>query len=235
MIAGLYYQLGLAEEGDEMLRRAQALAAQEPATRSLELLRQLRADNHERAVVLAERMILDGVDNRNGAFNVAVSGYVGSMIELGKADAVAVFFETVKPGISSPQFLPSSVNEAFMQFLLVQALVKSGAYETANAILESLERFADIAFPGWRENEYVMATLSVAQGDREAAIEYALKDLDQPLGQQLNWSLNYQHVAWMKPLLKDERVALRISELEAETLAAGNEVRALLAEQRAVL
>jgi hypothetical protein len=122
-----------------------------------------------------------------------------------------------------------------MRFVLVQALVKSGAYDTANAILESLEKFADIAFPAWRENEYVMATVSVALGDREAAIEYALKDLDQPLGHQLGWSTNYQHVAWMKPLLKDERVALRISELEAETLAAGNEVRAMLAEQRAAL
>ena len=235
IIARFYYQLGLPDEGDEMLRRAQALAPQEPATRSLELLRLLRADNHERAVVLAERMIRDGVGNRYGAYNLAVSGYAGSMIELGRADAVAGFFESVQPGISAPEYLPSSVNEAFMRFVLVQALVKSGAYDTANAILESLEKFADIAFPAWRENEYVMATVSVALGDREAAIEYALKDLDQPLGHQLGWSTNYQHVAWMKPLLKDERVALRISELEAETLAAGNEVRAMLAEQRAAL
>jgi TolB-like protein/lipopolysaccharide biosynthesis regulator YciM len=235
MIARLYYQLGLADEGNEMLRRAQALAPQEPATRGLELLKQLHAENHERAAILAERMILDGVDNRNGAFNIAVTGYVGSMIELGKADAVAGFFETVQPGISNPLYSPLSVNEAFMQFVLVQALVKAGAYDTANAILASLEKFADTAFPRWRENEYIMASLSIAQGNREAAVEYALKDLDQPLGEQLNWSMNYQHRAWMKPLLKDERIALRISELEAETLAAGNEVRAMLAEQRATL
>jgi hypothetical protein len=36
----------------------------------------------------------------------------------------------------------------------------------------------------------------------------------------------------MKPLLKDERIATRIAELEAETQEAGDEVRALLAAQQ---
>lgn len=235
MIANSYFQLGMMDEGDDMLRRAQALAPQEPATRTTELLRQLRADNYERAAGLAERMIQDGIDNRNGALNLAVTGYVSSMIEIGKADVVAGFFESVQPGISGAEYYPSSINEAFMQFVLVQALVKSGAYDTANAILVSLEKFADSAFPAWRESEYIMATISIAKGDRDAAVEYAIKDLDQPLGQQLNWSMNYQHVAWMKPLLKDKRVAARISELEADTLAASIEVREMLAERQAVL
>ncbi len=120
-----------------------------------------------------------------------------------------------------------------MQFLLVQALVKAGAFDTANAILASLIAFADVARPDWRDNDYLMAMVSVAQGDRDAAIEYAIQDLDQPFNKQMNWSANYQKIAWMKPLLKDERVALRISELEAETKAAGDEVRVILAEQRA--
>lgn len=232
-IARFFYQLGLMEEGDQMMRRAQALAPQEPTTRGLELLKQLQADNHERAVILAEDMILDQIDNRNGAMNIAVSGYVTSMIELGKADKVAGFFESVHPGISDPDYVPPSLNEAFVRLILVQALVKAGAFDTANAILESLMAFADIAIPNWRDNDYLMATVSVAQGDREAAIEYALRDLDEPLGQQMDWSANYEHVAWMKPLLKDERLALRIGELEAETDAAREEVRVLLAEQRA--
>lgn len=63
--------------------------------------------------------------------------------------------------------------------------------------------------------------------------EFALKGLDQPLGKQLGWNLIYQHVAWMKPLLNDPRLVNRIVELEAETLAAGDEVRAMLMEKRA--
>ena len=48
----------------------------------------------------------------------------------------------------------------------------------------------------------------------------------------MNWRANYEQVAWMKPLLKDERIALRVIELDAETKAAGDEVRIMLAEQR---
>ena len=122
-----------------------------------------------------------------------------------------------------------------MQFLLVPALDKEGAIDTANAILTSLMAFADIARPDWRDNNYLMAMVSVAQGDRDTAIEYAIQDLDQPYNEQINWSANYQKIAWMKPLLKDERIASRISELEAETQAAGDEIRVMLAQQRAAL
>ncbi len=231
-ISRFLYQFGLEDEADEMLRRAQALAPQEPATRALELTKLLRGNNYERAVSLAADMIRGGVDNRNGAFNIAVTGYVTSMIELDKADSVAGFFESMQPGISEPGYVPPSVNEAFMQFVLVQALVKAGAFDRANTILDSLVAYADIAIPNWRENNYAMVNVAIAQGDRDTAIEYALKDLEQPLNKQLNWDFNYRHIAWMKPLLKDERIAKRIGELEAQTLAAGNEVRIMLAEQQ---
>ncbi len=231
ILSRLYYQFGLDDDGDEMLRRAQALAPQEPRTRRAELERHLHADNYERAVILAEAMLRDDVENRMGAFNVAVIGYVSSMIDLGRASAVADFFESLKPGISGADYAPSDGDEVFMRFMLVQAMVDTGAFETANEILDSLIAFADVALPGWRDNDYVMATVAVAQGDQDAAVEYALSDLDETLGRQLNWSFSYQHVAWMKPLLKDERIATRIAELEAETQAAGDEVRVLLAAQ----
>lgn len=233
MIFSVYYQLGLFDEGDEMLRRAQALAPQEPRTRRAELVRHLQADNFERAAFLAEEMLRDDVENRMGAFNVAVTGYVSSMIDLGKASVVADFFESLKPGISSADYAPSGGDDAFMQFMLVQAMVDIGAFETANEILDSLIAFADVAIPRWRDNDYVLATVAIAQGDQDAAVEYALSDLDKTLGRQLNWSFNYQHMAWMKPLLKDERIATRVAELEAETQEAGDEVRVLLAAQRA--
>ena len=119
-----------------------------------------------------------------------------------------------------------------MQFILVQALVKAGAFDAANTILDSLVAYADVAVPAWRENNYVMVNVAIAQGDRDTAIEYALKDLERPLNRQLNWDFNYRHIAWIKPLLKNERIAKRIGELEAQTLAAGNEVRIMLAEQQ---
>jgi len=231
-ISRFYYQFGLSAEGDNMFRRAQALAPQEAWIRSLELEQQLRANNHERAVTLAKDIIVDDIENRGGAYALAVRGYVSSMIQLGKADAVADFFESVYPGISSSDYVPTELSELFMQFMLVQALVDMGSYELSNQILASLLTFADKTVPNWREdNEYTLAALSIAQGNTEAAIEYALKDLEQPLARQRNWSLNYQKMAWFKPILKDERVAQRIAELEIETQAAGDQIRAMLAEQ----
>jgi TolB-like protein/thioredoxin-like negative regulator of GroEL len=232
IISNLYYRLGLNDEGDEMLRRAQALAPQEPRTRRAELEMHLHADNYERAAILAEEMLRDDIENRAGTFNVAVIGYVSSMIDLDRASAVADFFESLMPGISGADYAPPGANEAFMQFMLVQALVNMGSFETANEILDSLIVFADLAIPGWRDNDYVMATVAMAQGDQETAVEYALQDLDEPLGTQLDWSFNYLHVAWMKPLLKDEQIAKRVAELEAETQAAGDEIRVLLAGQQ---
>jgi hypothetical protein len=128
--------------------------------------------------------------------------------------------------------MPPGGDEAFMRFMLVQAMVDMGSFETANEILNSLIAFADLAIPGWRDSDYVMATVAMAQGDEELAVEYALQDLDEPLGTQLDWSFNYLHVAWMKPLLKNEQIAKRIAELEAETQAAGDEIRVMLAAQQ---
>jgi TolB-like protein/tetratricopeptide (TPR) repeat protein len=228
-ISRFYYQIGLMDEGDAMLRRAQALAPQEPWTRGLELERQLRADNYERSVILAEGIIRDEVDNRGNAFNIAVTGYVSSMIELGKANDVVDFFESLKPGISSGDYVPPGFNEIVIQVSLIQALVSMGSFDHANLLLNHLMSFADRAVPGWRDNDYTMANVSLMLGDRDTAIDYVLKDLNQPLGRQMNWRFNYQHIAWLKPLLREDRVAARVAELEIETDTAGDEVRAMLA------
>jgi TolB-like protein len=235
LISRFYYQLGMWDEGDGMLRQAQALAPQEAATRSVQLGRHLRADHYERAAILAEQMIRDDLENRRGVFDIAVSGYVSSMIELDKPERVAEFFESVRPGITSVDYEPQSTNDTSMQFFLIMALQESGAFDSANAILEQLIAIADNMVPGWQDNDYTMAVVSLARGDREAAIEYALEDLEDPLGRQLgqaDWNYKYQHIAWMKPLLKDERIAERIAELEALTKDAAIEVRGMLAARR---
>lgn len=151
------------------------------------------------------------------------------MIELGKANDVVDFFESLKPGISSGDYVPPSFNEIVIQVSLIQALVSMGSFDHANLLLNHLMSFADRAVPGWRDNDYTMANVSLMLGDRDAAIDYVLKDLNQPLGTQMNWRFNYQHIAWLKPLLREDRVAARVAELEIETDTAGDEVRAMLA------
>ena len=67
------------------------------------------------------------------------------------------------------------------------------------------------------------------QGDLDTAAEYAVKDLADPLGRNLDWSMKYEVLAWYRPLTDYERVAERIEELRAETSAAADEVREMLA------
>jgi hypothetical protein len=153
------------------------------------------------------------------------------MIELGRSDQVPVFFESVRPGITSDDYVPRAPIDSSMQFFLVMALLDTGEFELANAKLGKVIAIADAVVPGWRSNHDTMAVVSIARGDHEAAIEHALKDMKHPLGRRANWRFNYQHMSWMKPLLSDERIVARISELESLTQKAAEEVRGMPVSQ----
>ncbi len=231
--AVLYYRLGLDAEGDEMLQLARALAPQEPWTRSAELGQQLRAGNYERAAGLAEQMLRDDVENRGEAFAAAAVAYTSSMLSLGRPGAVVDLFEEIRPGISVPGRQQRGTKELPMQFTLVHVFNALGEPDRAGALLGNLEAFADVAAPGWRRDPYILATVAIARGDPEAAATHALEDLDRALGRQMDWRDRYRHVSWLKPVIEDERVAARLRKLDAETDAARDEVRRMLAERPA--
>lgn len=230
-----YYDLGLDGAGDEMLRRAQALAPQEAWTRSVELGRLVRARNHEDAAVLAEQMLRDDVENRGDAFNAAAIGYASSMLALDRPQAVVDLFESIRPGISLPGSQLRGAKESRLQFALVQVFKAMGSAEQAAALLEDLTAFADETAPGWRDDHYVMANVALAGNDQQAALTHALEDLGRPLGRQMDWRSRYRDVVWLEPLLTQPRIAARLEELDAETDAARDEVRIMLAERSASL
>ncbi len=102
-------------------------------------------------------------------------------------------------------------------------------------LLEDLTALADETAPGWRDDPYTMANVALAGDDGEAALAYALEDLGRPLGRQMDWRRKYRDVVWLEPLLTQPRIAARLRELDAETDAARDEVRAMLAERSASL
>ena len=233
IIARIYYSLRLTEQGDEMYDRARAMAPQEPWPKSLELERQLRESNYERAVLLAESFIRDNIENRGDAYNLALFSYVSAMIELGQAERVPEFFESVRPGISSPAYRAQDIKDMLMQFALVYALVQVGSVDVANTVLATMTDVADAAAPGWRDNPRVQMMLAIAHGEMDAAAEHALADLARPLSKQLDWELTYRHYAWVRPVLADERVARRLGELDAEVEAAREDVLQMLGNREA--
>lgn len=231
IVAQIYYALGLDDAGDRMFERARAMAPQAPWTRRVELERQLRAGNYERAALLAEAMLRDEVENRGDAFNLAVMAYVSSMIELGRENRVAEFFDSLHPGIAQEGYVPQNIRELVLQFSLVHAVVRSGEVERAERMVAGMIPAADAGAPGWRDNAEVRMMLAIAQGDEDAAIEYALEDLDQPLAEHMGWEIVYRHTAWVKPLLSDGRLAARIERFDELTAAAARDVAAMLAKR----
>jgi len=231
MTARRYFELGLDDEGVAMLDRARALAPGAEWTRSIELGRQLRAGNHERAASLAEQMLRDDVSNRGSAFIYAATGYASSMLELGKPQSVVDMFESLRPGISTPGNRVRGLKELVLKFILVHMLNALNDFDTAGKLLEDVKAKANEATPGWQDEGYALTNAAIAQGDLETAIGHALADLRRPLGMQTNWQLRYRGVAWLEPVVADERVAARLAALDNETAQARSAVRAMLAQR----
>jgi TolB-like protein/Tfp pilus assembly protein PilF len=224
-----FYEIGLMEEGDEMLRRAQALAPQAPFTRSVELERQLRDGNLERAVLLAETMVRDNVEQRGEARQLAVTGYASSMALLGRAGDVPGFFDTVYPGVGGAEYVLDNIDMLDVRFNIAAALAYAERFDESGAIVADTVAWMDSNAPNWRDNDDAQQGLAMLRGDLDTAAEYAAKDLSDPLGRNLDWSMKYEVLAWYRPLTEYERVARRIEELRAETSAAADEVRQMLA------
>jgi TolB-like protein len=230
-IAGFFYAFGLNEEGNRVLQRAQAIAPQEPFTRASTALSLMYSKQYERLLPVARGILADNVDNnRGGGFNIALGGYVNAMMQLGKAEEIEPYFESLRPGIGKPGFPVTGGNDFAMQFVLARVIAYQGDYDRANAILDELIVFADKVFPAWRDNDYLQMLVALIQGDEEAAIKYAIADLDRPLGNNIGWQMNYENDLWLKPVLSDKRVQERLGQLQAESHRAGEDVRELLAE-----
>lgn len=227
-ISRLYYQIGMTEEGDRMYERARAIAPQSPWIRSLELERALRAGLHERAVLIAEGILRDDIENRGNAYVLALTGYASAMTELGRADRVPGFFESLLPGVSAVNFVPADLREFLMRFTLVLTMANERQSDSTDIMLAALVASADATIPGWRDNQGRLMSVALARGDRVGAIDYALSDLGQPLAENLDWSLQYRHTAWIRPLLEDARIAVRSAELDREMRLAAEDVREML-------
>ena len=225
------YQLGLFEEADKMLARAQALAPDAPLTRILELELQWEAGNIERAILLAEQMIRDEVENRLGAWSQAMVIYATAKIQLGQAVDVPAFLDSVFPDIRSQSPDEGTWRSRVAQYFLVVALAEMGDFEEANVILDPLVAWFEASIAGFDEADGPAGKIAALRGDYDTAVLRALEALDGPLGKHMDWRLNFAQAPSLAPVRNDARLAARLAELEAETLVAAEEVRAFLAKR----
>ncbi len=231
MTVRVYSGLGMDEEADVMARRASTIAPAAPWTRSMVLARQLAAGNLERTAVLGEQMLRDNIEDRGFAWGMAAFGYVSAMIDLGRADDVGPFLESIREGVTDEAYRPTGLKEISLRFAFLHALVALERFDEVQVMSEAMEAHLDQTFPGWRQSDYLAMNVYLSRGDIDKAIEHAEVDLSLSLGRNLSWRFNYLYFAWMRPLLNDQRVKPLIEALETQSAQAAIEVRTMLAEE----
>ena len=195
------------------------------------LARHISAGNLERVVALAEQMLRDNIDDRGFAWGMAASGYVSAMIDLGRVDEVGDFLETIREGITDESYNPSGLKELSLRFVFLHALVAQERFDEVTAKSDALEGYLDGAFPGWRQDDYLVMNMHLARGELDTAVDYAVSNLSRSLGNNLSWRFNYLYFAWTRPLLNDQRVVPLIEDLEAKAASAAIDVRNMLANE----
>ncbi|MEM6512196.1 MAG: hypothetical protein AAF660_04210, partial [Pseudomonadota bacterium] len=228
MTARVYSGLGMDEEADTMALRASTIAPSAPWTRSMLLVRQLGAGNLERAATMAEQMLRDEIQDRGFAWGMASFGYVSAMIDLGRVDDVGPFLETVREGITSDSYQPTGLKEVSLRFAFLHAMVAQERFDEVEPMSLAMEAHLDQIFPGWRQDDFLVVNVYLTRGDIDKAIEHAQMDLSGNLGSNLSWRFNYLYFAWMRPLLKDQRIEPMIADLESKSTRAAIDVRAML-------
>ncbi len=231
MIGSHLYNFGIDTVAEDMLVRAQAIAPNAPYTQALQLEKHIRSGNDERVVNLASQLLADDIEDRGSAFSLSVFGYVSAMINLDTAAKVPEFFESLRPGITESEYQLTGTKEFSMRFALVHALNNVGDFSLSQSIMSDLQDWADLAIPGWRQNDYVMVNTFIASGDIEGAVPYAISDLSRPLGQQMRWRTNYEYFTWMDPLLDVPEVEREIARLDARTDEAAEGIAELFAKR----
>ena len=230
-IAVLLYIFGLMDEGDKYFQRSIAIAPYSAWVRGLKLYRLLLLDYHERARELSERMLRDDIDNRWGAYQLAVMVFVSTMTELGKTDEALTILEELQPGVSSPDFHPRSFKEQALQYYAVLALAQSQSKEEALSVLDAVVPRWDVSFPSWRDYPGLVALIVMARGQTEISIELTLKDLENIWNTPEQWPyLVYRHIVFYKALATEPLVVERLTELDAEAKKAGEDIWAYIVQ-----
>jgi TolB-like protein/Flp pilus assembly protein TadD len=230
-IAVLLYIFGLMDEGDKYFQRAIAIAPDNAWVRGLNLYRLLLLDDHARARELSERMLRDDIDNRWGAYRLAVMVFVSTMTELGKTDEALTILEELQPGVSSPEYHPRSIKEHALQYYAVLTLAQSQSKEETLNVLDAVVPRWDVSFPSWRDYPGLVAPIVMARGQTEISIELTLKDLENVWDTPEQWPyLVYRHIVFYKALATEPLVVERLTELDAEAKKAGEEIRAYIVQ-----
>jgi TolB-like protein len=229
-IAMNLYDLNLPEEGDRWLARVAALVPDSPTQINLEIERAKSRKEYDKAIALAEKVIIAQQPERNGSFANPLFTYADLMLDSGKAKKAYDFLVSLRPEIVDYNVLPIGAEGVMMQMASVKLMTGFESPEVREqAWVQFTSNFDELGFP-WRDpkNGMVMDNYIIT-GDMPAAVESYLFRLNRPMATSLSRHKRNEKV-FRAAVYEDPVVAARLSELDKEFAMFREQVSELMQE-----
>jgi len=223
------YTIGLMEEGDKYWQHANAIDPGDGFVQLAKLYRLLLFDDHTEALAMSEIRLRNDIDvSRGHSFDVVV--FLSTMTEAGRTENALEVLEELWPGVTSPDFEPVGEQEVMLRGHVLLFMARSlGTVEALHTLNQFTERWENSSrFFVWRR---VRASIAMARGEKERAVELALESLEEglELGDAIPYPI-FRYSDHLLALAKEPAVAERLAELDVEAKQAGKDVQAYMVE-----
>ena len=224
--------LGLTEEAEPWVRRAELLNAAGSDTQRVLIQYAERTGDAARALALSKEVLRAKRDNRRWVFGMAAIHYMTLMDEAGKLDEALAFIDQVSPSaLKLPPSPPQSEFDLVVQGIVAGYLVR-GADPAArklraeNLRASMLEWAPDLDL----EDNVFGAILAEMRGDRADAVKILLGELNDPGNVIWEWRMGLMRDPVLGPVTKEPAVAAAIARMEANYAAQGERYRKMVAD-----
>ncbi|KAA9131344.1 hypothetical protein F3N42_08455 [Marinihelvus fidelis] len=229
VIAEILFALELPEEGARWAARAQVLGPGTPITRRIQLEEAFARGETDRAIALAQSMIVDQVPNRYGSFFVAAVTYADLMMREGRSREAYEFLMATRPDIADFSATGLDFQGRVMRQFAIQLMSGFDTFENRQTAWNAHSEAMEATGFDWLDEDSGSLTLDLLINGRtdEAVAQFLEHRLDEPVAQNL-----YRHRKWMPdmnaPLYADPRVEAALAERSREVAAVRAEVQEML-------
>lgn len=225
MLAVYLYQLRLIEDGDSVLRRAGAIAPENPTVRHARLARQFEIGDLAGARESAAEMIRDDLEFRHGSFMYAVWVYSTLSLKDGAGKEAYDFLAEFVPQIHSTESTELPLKVWLSQDLLFPLWDSVLPQDVALAKMDTyIQRNNEQGF-GIDDMPGVYIERAVAHGDYKLAADLMLEyDFSAPVADSEGWR-HYILTDFMAPAVADPRIQEAVARFEKEEEQVRNELR----------
>jgi TolB-like protein len=199
--------LGLVDESFKFLERAREIGADKGPVVDEYLIHTYGRDPAE-ALSLAESYLRREPSERGSGYGMSAGVFTNAAQKLGKSRYALEIFEEVSPGVTTEDFLPSTMNEFYVHFWATFLWAQDKTIEQVDSRLDHVVPAWDAVRPGWQRGHLYSIPVAVMRGDMEEAVRIASGVSDhQPFLLYLYRNM-HPHVAVASETAAAERLAV---------------------------